>query len=1044
MAPKLRDHERYDILGEHGRGGLGRVSRAHDRELGRDIAIKELITRGALREVRFLREALITARLEHPGIVPVYEAGRWPDGTPFYAMKLVSGRPLRDLIAERKTIDERLTLLHHVIAVADAIAYAHGRSIIHRDLKPANVIVGEFGETVVIDWGLAKDLTAAEESPVAGGPFREHRDDGLTSAGTILGTPAYMAPEQQRGEPVDPRADVFAIGMMLWELCSLQKRPPSLSGQRRRILRKAGIDPDLITIVEKALDPDPAQRYPDAAALAPDLKAFKAGARIAARVYSPAAMLVHWTRRNRGVAASVIGALVFLVAGVTLYLHSVTAERNRADEANRTTSLKNAELLLARDPSAAWDALTRYPGLDTAQVRLLRAKALGLGIARIQTSVHRESIARLQPLSNGTLLSLSIDGGIATTTADGHSTLHASNAIGHNVSAWSPVREVLAYPCHHDGICFFAAGPAVALPRIPDPRTPSDLSFSRDGRLLAARYDAQIIVWDVARTEALPVQRATVPGARQLFHGADGLIVTTAHQVGRIDPASHAFAPLIDFAASVAASDQDDLILGATSGDLLLLPSSDLQRKSVIAGACDGAVYGVAIDHDSQSFAYGCQDGDVGVRGVSDPDKLVVRFHHDTAVLSVALSQGRRYLIQGDQHGAMFIHDFATRRTTAYHGQLTRALRVTGPTRSFPYFASADDDGYIRLWNPPSDAPRTIIHTTLPLFDTALLEDGTVIGVGRDPRLHWWRDGASGTQPGQEAGALGLRRSPDLEHFVTYGFSGELILWGTRPLAEIRRMNPGPVTNVVFLNDGQSIVSSGQDGRLLLWHPGEDEPRLLAKFAQPLASVGIVRAKETLVVADRGGSLWLVDPRSAPGASSSPRQLRVGQGTPISHLVVSDDDRWICIGTPDGEVLLYPVASDAPSVLMKAGGAIHVMVFSPSGSEIAVVSEDGYVHLLDAPAGSPPSHPNHWNKLRLAARNARFSPDGELLAITTNSDGVYFYSLSRMDWQYFPFPNDDLFRGHFSRDGKRYATVDGGGNLTLFDLTTLAHKGNSP
>ena len=159
-ATPLRSPDRYKILGEHGRGGIGRVSRAHDRELGRDVAIKELISRGNLSEARFLREALITARLEHPAIVPVHEAGRWPDGTPFYAMKLVAGRPLRDLIAERTTVDQRIGLLHHVIAVADAIAYAHGRNIIHRDLKPANVIVGDFGETVVIDWGLAKDLSA--------------------------------------------------------------------------------------------------------------------------------------------------------------------------------------------------------------------------------------------------------------------------------------------------------------------------------------------------------------------------------------------------------------------------------------------------------------------------------------------------------------------------------------------------------------------------------------------------------------------------------------------------------------------------------------------------------------------------------------------------------------------------------------------------------------------------------------------------------------------------------------------------------------------
>jgi tetratricopeptide (TPR) repeat protein len=309
-----RDPERYEIIGEHGRGGLGRVTRVHDRELGRDIAIKELIKRGDRREVRFLREALITARLEHPGIVPVYEAGRWPDGTPFYAMKLVSGRPLRDLIAER-AMEDRIALLHHVIAVADAIAYAHGRNIIHRDLKPANVIVGDFGETIVIDWGLAKDRSAVEDAAIGGGPFRT-TDEGLTSTGAVLGTPSYMAPEQGRGEPVDQRGDVFAIGAMLWELCAAER--PADARERHRALRRARIARDLAVIIEKALADDPANRYRDAGALAADLKAFKSGARIAARSYSPVARLVHAVRRHRALALAVAGALASAAAAFAI------------------------------------------------------------------------------------------------------------------------------------------------------------------------------------------------------------------------------------------------------------------------------------------------------------------------------------------------------------------------------------------------------------------------------------------------------------------------------------------------------------------------------------------------------------------------------------------------------------------------------------------------------------------------------------------------------------------------------------------------------
>ncbi|HET9624669.1 MAG TPA: serine/threonine-protein kinase, partial [Kofleriaceae bacterium] len=383
VSRQIRDADRYELKGEHGRGGLGRVTRAYDRDLHRDIAIKELIERGSLRELRFMREALITARLEHPGIVPVYEAGCWADGTPFYAMKLVAGRPLRELIAERKTVDERLGLLHHVIAVADAIAYAHDHHIIHRDLKPGNVIVGDFGETVVIDWGLAKDLTTSEDqslppSPSASGPV--HHDD-LTNTGSVLGTPAYMAPEQERGEHVDQRADVFAIGTMLWELCALQKVAPRESRVRLRTLRRAGIDRDLITIIDKALASDPADRYANAGALAADLKAFKAGTRIAARTYSLPALLAHWTRRHRALAYAVVAIAVLAILGIATYITNIDAALVRTQVAKDALTIEHAELLLRSDPTAAVAALAGYHGPDDLRRQRLLAEAHGLGVA---------------------------------------------------------------------------------------------------------------------------------------------------------------------------------------------------------------------------------------------------------------------------------------------------------------------------------------------------------------------------------------------------------------------------------------------------------------------------------------------------------------------------------------------------------------------------------------------------------------------------------------------------------------------------------------
>src|ERR1044071_362105 len=217
------DPDRYEQVAEHGRGGLGRVVRAVDKRLGRTVAVKELLRRGDSNEARFMREALITARLEPPGTVPVHEAGRCPNGDPYYVMKLVEGRTLKEQIGTLPTLRERLGLLAHALAAAAAVGYARSQGVIHRDLKPSNVIVGEFGETVVVDWGLARDRRRDIAEPC---------DELLTASGSgastvwgrVAGPPPYMSPEQPRGALVAERADVYALGAVLYEL--LAGSPP--------------------------------------------------------------------------------------------------------------------------------------------------------------------------------------------------------------------------------------------------------------------------------------------------------------------------------------------------------------------------------------------------------------------------------------------------------------------------------------------------------------------------------------------------------------------------------------------------------------------------------------------------------------------------------------------------------------------------------------------------------------------------------------------------------------------------------------------------
>src|SRR5690348_12331752 len=210
---------------EIGRGGIGRVLLVMDAHLGREVAIKELLQdeAGVDSELmtRFLAEARITGQLEHPNIVPVYELGRRADGRLYYTMRMVRGETLSAALERARTLADRLALLTHFAGLCNAIAYAHSRGVVHRDIKPDNVMIGEFGETVVLDWGMAKVRPAATASGGDDGMAvdrLEHFDPDVTMEGSLCGTPTHMSPEQARGalDEIDERSDVWALGVVLY------------------------------------------------------------------------------------------------------------------------------------------------------------------------------------------------------------------------------------------------------------------------------------------------------------------------------------------------------------------------------------------------------------------------------------------------------------------------------------------------------------------------------------------------------------------------------------------------------------------------------------------------------------------------------------------------------------------------------------------------------------------------------------------------------------------------------------------------------------
>lgn len=382
------ENQRYDIRREHARGGMGRIMLARDQAIGRDIALKELLPgmsggssipgsvpqqytndSGGIEE-RFLREAKITGQLEHPNIVPVYEIGKHDDGSIYYTMRFVRGQTLADRLREirkdetlskQEKLAARIRLLDAFIDVCQAIAYAHSKGVIHRDLKPENIMIGDFGETQVLDWGLArvkghedKALRDLQKGTLAlSKSLIESDSQALTLDGSIVGTPAYMPPEQARGEleNVDEKSDVYALGAVLYQI--LTGSPPYegpmaalivqqvLNGPPLRVgVRERDVPPELQALVEKSMAREKKDRISSALELASEVKAFRDGRTLGSYQYSATEMFKRYIRQHRTtVGVGVLGFLL-LVAGTIFFLQRLTDQRDQAMTAQRDAEEK--------------------------------------------------------------------------------------------------------------------------------------------------------------------------------------------------------------------------------------------------------------------------------------------------------------------------------------------------------------------------------------------------------------------------------------------------------------------------------------------------------------------------------------------------------------------------------------------------------------------------------------------------------------------------------------------------------------------------------
>lgn len=358
---------RYETVEELARGGSGRILVVFDRHVGRKIAMKELLSdlnktsaksddpqETAIRN-RFLREARVTGGLEHPAIVPVYEIGCHADGSFYYTMRLVKGKTLLSAIKKCHSVFDRLALLPHFYHVCNAVAYAHSKGVINRDLKPSNVMIGEFGETVVLDWGLAKIKDSEETIFVRHGS----EEVGKTVIGQAIGTPSYMPPEQAEGKigEIDEISDIYSLGAMLYQI--LTGRTPFSGKTVDEIIKKvltekvenaakvdSDVPPELAAIAEKALSKDKNERYGSVSDFIDDLSAYMSGRKVGVYHYSLFESIKFAASRHKAAFISsliVFSIVLFAAFQITLALNRATIAKHEAEHGKVTANYRTAQ-----------------------------------------------------------------------------------------------------------------------------------------------------------------------------------------------------------------------------------------------------------------------------------------------------------------------------------------------------------------------------------------------------------------------------------------------------------------------------------------------------------------------------------------------------------------------------------------------------------------------------------------------------------------------------------------------------------------------------
>jgi eukaryotic-like serine/threonine-protein kinase len=1011
-----RGQERFEVLQKHAMGGLGEVYVAYDRELNREVALKRLQERhagSADSRIRFLIEAEITGGLEHPGIVPVYGMGMADDGRPYYAMRFIRGKTLRTAIDEfhSRTFASpdkwRIGLRHllgRFIAVCNAVEYAHSRGVIHRDLKPGNVMLGKYGETLVVDWGLAKASELCKSAPHPEERRLAPTSESVSSEtlpGSAIGTPGFMSPEQCEGriDDIGPASDVYTLGVTLYLL--LTGREPFQGTTVSELLIKvrmgdfvpprqgnSSVPAPLEAICLKAMQLAPADRYATCAALAKDIERWLDDELVTAYAEPLSARVFRWIRVHRlmtaragGLAAGLVAGLIVTTillsrANVRIAASALETEKERLaatrERDSATRQLYVSQMNLAQ---RAWDdnKTGRVLELLAAQVPKRSGDFDGRGwewrrLWRVSHSERRvlavKSLCLAFSPDGKFLVSGGRDGLLKIWTADG-------------------AREVRTIPAHTARI--------------------NGLAFSRDGsRLVTGCRDGTVKIWDPATGREL----RTMSGYPTWEHG---------------------------FALS-----PDGRSVAVSFSDLFVLDTADGKLKRHLFGHTH-YIESLAFTPDGRRLVSGAWDTTARSWDASTGRALRVFPVLDSGSTAVTVSPDGRTLYSGSMEGHLQSWDLETgkelQRFKLHANKINRLVFSPDGER----LASASDDTTVKILHLTGNrGVETLRGHTSPVSDVAFSVGGDVIATaGWDDTLRFW-DAASRQEPRvfrAPAGPLltSVAFSPDGSALaaggdlmtVVWASGTDQLLWSAPEL--LSAFPAGTGKGFAFDPQSRMLASALKDGGVNLRdaHDGHLLHKLVTPDAGSCESVAFSPDGRLLVAGHNTGRVVLWDPvegrrlREVPGFAKS-----------LTCAVFSPDGKYIaCAGADadsgkkaDAQIRLYDVAS-AREVRRLVGheGVICSLVFSPDSRQLFSGGRDQLIRVWDVETGAQRhSQQGHSGDVQCLS----LSPDGRRLASSSDDRTLTIWDvLTAQELQTFKPQAGEILSVAFSADGTQVAAA---------------------